>query len=121
MSGHTPGPLTVKRVEVRRPFEECAATIHGPDGEEIGCAWRLVEGDNTSALPGVENAILWAAAPELADALEALLVDVRGFQVIGWIPIVWAPGEPGSGRQEAGSFIAAEQARAALAKAGRLP
>lgn len=52
---------------------------------------------------------------ELADALEALCCP----NVIGWIPIVWTPGEPGSGRQEARNFVASTQALDALRKAGR--
>lgn len=68
-----------------------------------------------------ENKRLMAERDALADALEALLKGRDGYEVVSFIPVIWIPGEPGSARQGVANTVSAEQSRAALRAAGRLP
>lgn len=77
---------------------------HGPGGEEVACVWRN-DDFPWRDLPGEANALILGAALDLADALEALLAS-----------------DGSTGTYDAPALHQAhEAARAALAKAGRLP
>lgn len=127
MSGHTPGPWEADRatdLETAGLYYHQIDAVIGPEEEAfrrtrgIGYPKTVTHtGDRDPDIGSEEdaaNALLMAAAPELADALEGLNRDER---IIGWIPIIW---NAETQRQEALSLVHCDEARVALRKAGRL-
>lgn len=89
MTKHTPGPLTTK-VTTSQQFDQRGDTAIISNGQIIGEAFARSNAEHEH--PAEANAALWAAAPDLADALEKLRDD-RG--CIGTAPgyetcsVVW--------------------------------
>jgi hypothetical protein len=73
---HTPGPLSIKRAD---DGEEPDWAIVDAEGRIIGEAFCLVYFDTHR--PAEANAWLWAKAPDLLAALEALLANRGGHSV----------------------------------------
>lgn len=93
MSGHTKGPWTAEL------HDDHTATIRASGGTLVAELYGYDDDDGETVLPIEANAALFAAAPDLYAACEALL------DVVGEI------------NAERRSFEALDDARAALAKA----
>ena len=108
MSGHTPGPWEADGATTPGGLGRRYHEIFGAGGTAI--AHTADRDPDMGSGEDHANALLLAAAPELADALEELFLWITAY-------------ERGENKEEAAEITIArvERSRAALRKGGRLP
>lgn len=75
---HTPGPLTVRQAKGPVDGEFDCAIVAVIDGQPQVIGEAFGRSSETARPPARANATLWAAAPELLEALESIMESFPG-------------------------------------------